>query len=274
MLLSEVSKKTHVIDEYFMTTDEAPFIILKVGYLPNRASFDFDHPKMLAREVDVLEFKHYRANGSKFWTSKLGSYLYFAVPKDKIEIVPKDGGSYPEVIIDGVQMTLSVSGGTTDGGWNDWVGGITSTFVNMPKKKLNAIVNAAMTVAEAKQAGITLDFDRRPSWIKTDEEWEKEKKREADRIHEMVCKHVIMPQLDEGWRVQLHGAYSIGGSSGPFIVNQPKQKRKKHVRVGSTNYCGTRVYYKHIWWAKTAELNGDAVKLPSTVGINRVPKMD
>jgi hypothetical protein len=126
-------------------------LVLKVPALWGHGSFRFASPKVVSR-WDALEFKHYRRNGTKFWTSRLGREHCFAVPLAAIELVapPADDrigwGSYPQVTVGGSSFTLNVSGGGggPDGRWLDHVGPVAGTRCNLPVRTLRAIESMAL----------------------------------------------------------------------------------------------------------------------------------
>jgi len=139
---------------YVLKFNPAPYIILRVGMTVDKKPII--HPNVVASSSRVFEFKHYRSNGGKFWTSKAGNEYYFVVPKEKIEILPEKGYSYPKVEIGGKLVVLNCSGGTTgDGGWEDWIGPVASTSINLVDFLISAIADNSLTVAECNQRGIT-----------------------------------------------------------------------------------------------------------------------
>lgn len=107
------------------------------------AMFNFDHPNIVRKAMDVLEFKHSRKNGSKYWTTKAGVEITFCVPKNKIQIIKEKRFSYPKVVVGGQVFTLNVSGMTTQNGWLDIIGSSAHTLCDVSKKVLMAVAEAA-----------------------------------------------------------------------------------------------------------------------------------
>ncbi len=232
-------------------------------------------------EVDVLEFKYYHPRRGKWWSSKLGVFVYLAIPKDKIEVVEKAGMSYPIVKINGQEVTLSVGGGTSENGWTDHIGNIVSTFVNMPVRKVKKLAEVALSIGDAKRAGITLEVENKKPYRwrdESDEDYEKrtiaEQEADRKRIQEEYAKVVCMSKLKEGHGVAMHGAYSFRNTDfrGPFLIDR-KPARKQHYIVTAVEYAGsapmrTTLYYKMIYWVGTAKLNNFDITPP--VPVNRV----
>lgn len=273
MLFSEINDR-HVIDyddNYAVVVDKAPFIVLSVGFDAHNSKGQFSHPNLLARQYEIHEYKHYHPVRGKFWTAKAGVNLYFAVPKDKIELVEEKGYSYPKVIIGGKEITLSTSGGGGKDGWNDFIGCMASTLTNMPKNKLQAIADNAMSIGDAKRLGVCLEFDKTRSY---ENEEQAAERRESDRkaLEGMVAKRTVAPQLKEGMKAVLSHGYRFGSYRGGTVFDIiQKQKRQKHVHVECGN-AFARLYYKHIDWLETAKVN--KIELPAMVNENRVPKVN
>lgn len=117
----------------------------------------------------IMEFKHYRSSGGKFWTSAPGVDFLFCIPKSKIKLLPIQGHSYVHVEINGVEVVLNVCGGTTydketgKSGWQDWVRDEAHTLVNMPLKKIKAIAEVAIP-ASTPEGIKMLEGDRLKLW--------------------------------------------------------------------------------------------------------------
>ena len=273
MLLSEIDGQV-CIDydkKYCVDVEPGPFLVIRVLFVLDNARAQFDHKNLLARFHEVLEFKHYHPKRGKYWTNKPGAVLFFAVPKDKIELVYEKTYSYPLVRIGGKDIRLSTSGcSTSEGGWVDMIRVQVGTLVDMPMSSLKAIADNAMSIGEAKAYGITLK-PHKWSFEKTEEDAEARRKGENECIKKMMAQKIVSPKIDMGWRVVLSGDYKIHGSHGPFIVHCARSKKKRRFTVGSTQ-CYTTVYYKHIDWVQTAKLN--SVELPSLVDVNRVPEVN
>jgi len=151
--------RLHVLEDYDVAFESGPVIVLRMGFgLAKQAQLDFRHPNMLARQWVVHEFKHYRDSGGKFWTSRAGLDVYFAVHKTAIQLVKYNGLSYPVVKIGDELFTLNVSGGG-GGIWTDWIRNTASTCVDLPMKKLKVVAAQSLPVAEAVDLGVKLEFE-------------------------------------------------------------------------------------------------------------------
>jgi hypothetical protein len=118
-------------------------LILKMGVRVNPASDKFSHPKVL-RMKDVHEFKSWHPKKGKSWYAHAGYNLILVVPLQHILIGKWEGCSFVKARINGVDITLSVSGGTCDEGWADWFGGSVCTLVGYPIRKIKQIAEVAV----------------------------------------------------------------------------------------------------------------------------------
>lgn len=128
-------------------------IVLRFGQKYASPAATFAHPKLLARVHVVHEFKHYRGNGSKFWTARAGVDLYFAVPVDRVEIKRAKGYSYVAARCNGVELVFNVSGGTEGNGWSDFVRPVVEVSVGHTIADLRKIAEVALSPAELRAQG-------------------------------------------------------------------------------------------------------------------------
>jgi hypothetical protein len=107
------------------------------------------HERALTRD-QLLEFKHERSDGSKYWTSAAGVEHAFVIPDEVIHVQPEVTYSYPMLEIAGVTITASTSGGTSrDGkGWSDYVGVTIGTLVIRELDWLEALSSVALPLPE------------------------------------------------------------------------------------------------------------------------------
>lgn len=127
-------------------TEADEYLVLVLPFDGNKPGARFTHPNIVRTRNKKLEYKHYRADGSKYWTSKLGVEQVLVVPRALVQlnINPTDPGySYVPVIINNAEVTLNVSGGTANG-WTDWVNTVCSACSNHPLKTLKAIAAVAV----------------------------------------------------------------------------------------------------------------------------------
>ena len=265
MLLSDINGSVCIDskDNYHVGVAPGDHLTLRMGFTYGNAGCNFEHRNLLARFYDLLEFKHERSNGSKFWTAKAGVELYFAVPKDHIELVMEKGYSYPKVIIGGEQIVLSVSAGTSGHGWGDSIHSTSSTLVNLPRKKIIAIAENAISIAEAKQNGIFIEEDPQRNYESAEEHKSRVEEKHKN-IQALIVKATLGPTLNKGMSVVIQSDRKVN-NHGPHPITHERRKRKRYVLA-----YGYRIQYNDIDWLKTAEANN--FPLPPLVNVNRVPK--
>jgi len=67
--------------KYHVALEDKPFLLLRFPFTLDHAGVRFMHPNLLARFTDIQEYKHYRKDGSKFWSARPGVDLLIAVEK-------------------------------------------------------------------------------------------------------------------------------------------------------------------------------------------------
>ena len=243
MNFAEMGTEYKVNDKYSIQIAKGDYLAIEVPVLYGSSAAKFDHVNIKATNRKVLEFKHYRSGGSKFWTAKPGLSYVFLLPKEKIELnEEKSGYSYVHVVIGGQDYCLSVSGGTSGNGWTDWIPQGSSTFVHHSAKKLQAIADAA-------------DYDGDiflSSCVRVPDEHEQ-------KYYRRLCAyHDTRNKLQKGDKLFLEGC-DYEGSKGPFdIIERPK--RKRYFKCVSNSYHSwVKVKYSQIDWVKTAEINDVAL---------------
>jgi hypothetical protein len=250
--------------DYFIDIAEGKYLLVSACIEYGRAAFNFDHRNVLARIPEVFEYKHYRANGGKRWTSAPGIDIVFALPKTAIEVVPEPGYSYVKVKIAGEDFTLNVSGGTGTGGWTDWIGagahlcGTRKTTV----KKLKALASVAFDPASAVLLGIRL-----PEYTEDD-------KQSAERLPRVIADRIIPAMVKDGYPIHLTSSYSgeyvyrVKYRSRSFYADKASRKRSFICDYKGSNL---RVKFSQIDWVKTAALND--FPLPTVEPVFRIPFM-
>jgi len=237
MNFAEIIDKLKVNDEYSIQVAKGDYLAINVPVLYGSSAAKFDHANIKAMKREVFEFKHYRKNGSKFYTEKPGFSYLFLVPKENIELnTEKSGYSYVYVIIGGQEYCLSVSGGTSEDGWTDWVFQGCSALVQSSIKKIKPIADAAT------YDGI---IDINSTYIPNEDE--------QNRFRRLCAYHDTRKKLKKGDKIFLwHCEYK--GKKGPFdIIEKPWKKR--YFRCADGLYSSVRVKYSQIDWVKTAERN-------------------
>ena len=243
MNFAEMGTIFKVKEDYTIELPEGDYLAITVPVEYGTSAAKFDHVNIKATQRQVLEFKHYRRGGSKFWTSKPGMSYLFIVPKEKIEFnEEKSGHSYVYVTIRGQEYCLSCSGGTSGNGWTDWISQGCSTFVHKTAKKLHAIADAADYdgLVELGSARIPDEYEQR-------------------HYRRLCAYHDTRSKLKEGDKIFLEGCW-YEDSQGPFtILNRPSRKRYFRCDTGSYNHSYVKIKYSQIDWIKTAEANDVAL---------------
>ena len=229
------------------------YLIVVAGAHLGKPGYDFDHPNIAAKRSEVVEFKHYRNGGSKFWTSKAGISFYFVIPKAQIELLPEKGYSYVPVLIHGRKCHLNVSGGTGNGGWTDYVRQASHVGCGWTISTLRSLAATALNPDECRAQGITLEIeppmdDQRAGFV------------------EMAAAVIMRTRLGPGSQVFLRHDWAFQGSQAPFTV-ESRPHRKRHFLCAG-GFSRVRIQYAAIDWAKTAEING--VTVPGPVFWNRI----
>jgi hypothetical protein len=223
-------------DNYTVEFSTHEHLVLHASAKWGTAASRFQHEKMMACQTTVLEFKHYREKGSKFWTAHPGVEFWWVIPKSKLELVPEKGHSYVPVKLNGIRFRLNVSGGTSANGkgWTDWVREQADTSCGFTLKQLRALFDAGMTLEECKAAGVVVDLRHRKGF------------------EELVA---AKTPLQPGHVVYLKEGYSFQGSTGPFTV----EKKEKQSYLLNVFGMRGKVGPKYIDWVKTVQANGGSI---------------
>ena len=142
--------------KYCVTLEDKPFILFRFPFTLDHAGVRFMHPNLLARFTDTQEYKHYRENGSKFWSARPGVDILMAVDKRLIRLVKAEGFSYPKLRIGNAEITTSVGGGG-GGTWTDFISTRVTVCTNIKFTTLREIARLAMTPEQALKAGVTVE---------------------------------------------------------------------------------------------------------------------
>ena len=253
MRMDLAGERFQVEEGYQVELPPGDHLIVVAGAHMGEPAYDFDHPNIAAKKSELLEFKHYRKGGSKFWTSKAGISFYFVVPKAQIELLPEKGYSYVPVLIHGRKCRLNVSGGTGNGGWTDHVRQVAHVGCGWTLAALRSLATIALNPDDCRAQGITLAVEplkdcQRAGFVET------------------AAAVVMRTRLGPGSQVFLRDGWDYMGSQGPFAVeSRPRRKRYFICVIGTAH---VRVRYAAIDWGKTAEINGVAVSGP--ILVNRI----
>ncbi len=244
--ISITGQKLEVLPDYGIEFDPDDYIILCLGSTIDHAGFHFQHRKLLAAVPKMFHYKHYRADGSKFWTSKVGMDHYLAVPKEKIQIVREQGGSYPRVVIGKALVRLNVSGGGGPG-WTDWVRRISGTCTNHGIRVMREIAHHAWTIKECKQRGITLQI-------------EEPEVSEKLQIAGAIAKQALKGEIHPGMVVVFENGYTFHDKSEVTFCANGSRKL-----VCEDNGAKVLVGCNQVNWLETSKRNGMEIKQPTNV---------
>ena len=280
MLMSEINGEW-VVDTaeggYRVLVAPGNHLILMAGATYGKPAAKFQHPNIAARKCEVHEFKHYRQSGSKFWTARPGVNFYFAIPKDRIEMLPEKGYSYVPVKINGQKLVLNVSGGGGCGypGWTDWVHRVVHTSAGFSKKVLKLLGDVALSPEECKAKGITfplvgLDDSDRQRFIRL------AAGKDAKPTIKAGSKIVVDTNAcswDSGVSPVLAVVARATGHTyrrrktqpdGTFFL-KPNDTQQQKVLATDDHGHQWRVKFSQVDWLKTAEVNGISLAKPDAV---------
>lgn len=236
--------------EYIVELPKEDYIVVQVGAIYGTNAAKFEHPNILAKIDETLEFKHYRNSGSKFWTSHAGTNFLFAIPKSRIHLALIEGFSYVPIIIGDTRFVLNVSGNTggNDFGWKDWVRQCSHLLVEKTKKRMQILADNAMSPEEAATAGantfVSMCFGREQN---------------INMFTELVAMKDV--KLAIGMKVVLNDNCTLKASTGSFVV-ESKYPRMKKVIVTDSYGGRWRIGRNQINWTKTAIENGIQLRQP------------
>jgi len=264
-LLSECGTKV-TIDEkekYNIEIEAGDYLVVCMGFTAGKGGAKFTHPNIAATNKEIHEFKHYRNNGSKFWSSRAGVNHYLVIPRNQITLLPEKGYSYIRAEINGVKVSFNVSGGG-GGGWTDYLSITTSTSVNHKLLDFKKICEVAVRNSPFEPLTVKA--------LEPNEEakWNTLAAKATPKIKERIAKMV-----EEGKKpiIQFVPFISYQGQKSGVAIEV--QRRTKMVPIAdkpncfswesigapkyfilSLGYNGVRAKVTQIDWYKTAELNG------------------
>lgn len=155
-------------ERYQIEIQNGDYLLIEIPVSVRKAGSRFTHPNIIQSVKRLYEFKHYRHNGSKFWTRQAGISHYVIIPKNLIYLLPEKGYSYVKAEINGVKVTFNVSGGTSNG-WTDWLSNHTSIFVNHKLSDIKKLVEVAIRNPELEKG---IDFSKMVLEGGQAEQWE------------------------------------------------------------------------------------------------------
>jgi hypothetical protein len=244
MLMSEAGERFVVADDYCVKIEQGDNLVVVVGADYGSPASLFDHPNLAGKSPHIHEFKHYRHSGSKFWTARAGMDFYFVIPKNKIEMVAEKGYSYVPVLINGLKITLNVSGcGAKD--WVDWVGHVVHTHAGCTVKTLKTL------------AAVALHPDKCQGSFRLREMTE----REQQRFTEMAAAIDLRNTLQSQDRIILKDGCDVQRPL--FLKERPIGRKAKQMYICVTpEQFRYGVAFKHINWTATATANNYRQVIP------------
>jgi hypothetical protein len=239
--------------KYRVTLEDQPFILFRFPFTLDHAGAGFIHANVLARFTETQEYKHYRANGSKFWSARPGVDLLMAVDKRLIRLVKEDGGTYPKLRIGNAQITTSVGGG---GGspWTDFISTKVTVCTNVKFATLQEIARLAMTPDQALKAGITVE--QPPS-------------NGSQFLANSLARMDSSKRLVAGNKIWLHDQYSFQHSQELEFVKWVNGQRMICTKDGMNAWVSLR----RVNWVKTSAANNIPVRSPADLAYNGLEKV-
>jgi len=248
--LSEICGKRYTLPEdphYHIEAEAGDNLLIVASVIADKKNASFDHPNILLKRPEVLEFKYYRHNGGKYWVAKPGIAFYFLVPKDRIEIVPEKLYSYVKVLIGGKKYTLNVSGHGSAGEWTDFFGNVVHISVGHPVHDLKTLADNSLS-----PEALPLDFNF-PERDTSSED----RQRELQRWQWLLAEKIARKALTIG--------STLICSESNYTVER-LNRTKTQIVARRNPYGGLyRIHKQTIDWTKTAEANGIQVPVPAPV---------
>jgi hypothetical protein len=234
---------------YHVTLEDKPFLLLRFPFTLDHAGVRFMHPNLLARFTDTQEYKHYRKNGSKFWSARPGVDLLIAVEKRLIRLVKEDGGTYPKLRIGNAEITTSVGGG---GGsiWTDFISTNVTVCTNVKLAALQEIARLAMTPEQALKAGVTVEPPASNG---------------SQFLANSLARMDSAKRLVAGSKIVLHDQYSVQNSQELDFVKWVNGQRMICITKNGTQAW---VSLCRVDWVKTSAANNIPVRTPAALAYN------
>ena len=255
-------------DRYEISIQEGDYLVVEVGNKANTRSAKFNHPNIAATEKRIYEFKHYRSNGSKFWTRCAGISFYFIIPKTAIKILPEKGYSYIKAEINGVKVSFNVSGGGGSGVWTDYLSNFTQIAVGHKLADLKKLAEVAVRnpELEARIKRHELDESELKRWNELVINSNSELKETIAKLVEAGKNPIIKLGDHLSYRGEKQG---IGVSVNRRCKHTNFEKMEdgttrynlewigalKNIIISTSKYDRCRVKLTQIDWLETAKLN-------------------
>lgn len=184
---------------------EMKYLIVEVGAKVGSGLANLKHSNILTSVKRIYEFKHYRKNGGKYWTSSAGISHFVIVPTDKIYLLSEKGYSYVKAEINGVKVMFNVSGGGGSNGWTDYVHSSTNISVGHKAKDIKKLLEVCVRDAEfeTKFEIKQLEADQVEKWERMNEQASNLVKKQKEKIYNLIReKKPVTVILNDGYKVK------------------------------------------------------------------------
>jgi len=254
-------------EKYDIEIEAGDYLVVVMGFGVDKAASRFKHPNISASYKKVHEFKHYRKNGGKFWTSKAGIDHVFVIPRDKITIIPEMGYSYIKAEINGVKVVFSVSGGSCRGGWADYLNNTTHTCINHKLEDVKKIAEVSVRDSRYVDRVIVNDVNGvdENRWNELAAKFDNKKKKEVKEIKEKIAKmvedkkqpYIVMNKgftIDKAMAINVNRKWQKVKTDREGVWDMVWTGMPKSFTVTVNNYR-YKVKVSQIDWDKTAQEN-------------------
>jgi hypothetical protein len=245
-------------DNYQIEIEPGNYQVVVMGFRSNKPAARFKHPNILATVKRIHEFKHYRKQGSKFWTAHAGIDHYLVIPRNKILLMPEKGYSYIKAEINGVKVSFNVSGGG-GGVWTDYLGTVAHIAVNHTLSDLKKLAEVAERGTPFEKMEIKeIEAERLPEWHKLHTKADTKIKEAIYKMIEEGKNPAI--QLDHGFTVKDGIAVSLDRRCKKIRIDDHHFSLEwigavKRV-IGIFDYSRYNIRLHQINWYETAKING------------------
>lgn len=236
--MDKVGLKYDLEEGYSVELPEGKYLVVCAGVEYGSTASKFEHENILQVRKSVHNFRAYWPSGYKRWRSKPGIDFFFAIPKERITVIPEKGYSYVPIEIGGERFNLNVSGGGNGVLWTDYVSQGSSIGIFTSKKKLKVVADNAI-----------IPTDYSVGSVKVMDEHEQE------HYNRLCAYYDTKNKLQVGDKIVMLAGYTFRGSKGPFPITH-RPKRKQRFICYHNEYSSVRIKYSEVDWLETARVNG------------------
>lgn len=224
---------------YSIVIEKGPYLILTMGFSANKAAAKYTHKNIFSTYKTIHEYKRESGN-RKYWVSKAGIDHILIIPKECVSIIPEAGYSYVKVIINGAQITLNVSGGSSNNGWNDHISTKCSTVINHKLADLKKITEVAI---KNSPLGSFPDINKNnPDGNISEDKWNELNAKSYTKLKEQIGKII-----ENGGNPVIHLIDTLNYENAKSGHGIEVARRKKRVKIDETHWqYGNIGAMKHI----------------------------